>query len=303
MGKYKIIVTGGAGFIGSHIVDALIESGHEVHIVDDMSAGKQENINEKATLHIVDIRDREKLFPIFVGVDYVFHEAAVPRVQYSIENPIETHDINVNGLLNVLETSRLNKVKRVIFASSCSVYGDQDTLPIVESMKPSPISPYALHKYIGERYLKLYSEIYSLETVCLRYFNAYGPRQSVDGSYPLVIAKFLDLKRQVKPLMIVGTGENTRDYVNVRDIVRANILAMESGNVGNGEVINIGSGYQASVNKIAELVGGEVEHVAPRLEPKSLQAGIKKAKELLNWEPSITLEDGIKELVSTPIFL
>lgn len=294
MNKFKIIVTGGAGFIGSHIVDALILDGHEVHIVDDMSAGKEENINPKAVMHRVDIRDKEKLIPIFKGAKYVFHEAAVPQVQYSIEHPVETNDINVNGLLNVLEASRVNKVKRVIFASSCSVYGDQDRLPIVESMAPNPISPYALHKYIGEEYMKLYSQIYDVETVCLRYFNVYGPRQSVDGSYPLVIARFLDLRKQGKKLIVVGTGENTRDYVNVSDVAHANLLAMNSENVGKGEVINIGTGYQASVNKIAELVGGEVEHIAPRLEPKSLQAGILRAKELLNWEPKVTLEEGIK---------
>ncbi|HAE36462.1 MAG: hypothetical protein UR85_C0005G0030 [Candidatus Nomurabacteria bacterium GW2011_GWF2_35_66] len=297
MNKYKIIVTGGAGFIGSHIVDALVEEGHEVHIVDDMSAGKEENINPKATMHKLDIRDGEALLPIFAGATYVFHEAAIPQVQYSIEHPVETNDINVNGTLNVLEACRLNKVKRVVFASSCSVYGDQERLPIVEDMVPHPISPYALHKYIGEGHMKLYSEIYELETVCLRYFNVYGPRQSVDGSYPLVIARFLDLKKNGQKLIIVGTGENTRDYVNVADVARANILAMKGEKVGKGEVINIGTGYQASVNRIAELVGGEVEHIAPRLEPKSLQASISKAKELLGWEPSISLEEGIGELI------
>lgn len=292
----KIIATGGAGFIGSHIVDALVKEGHEVHIVDNMSAGKEENINPKATMHKLDIRDGEALLPIFAGATYVFHEAAIPQVQYSIDHPFITNDINVNGTLSVLEACRLNKVKRIIFASSCSVYGDQDTLPIVESMAPSPLSPYALHKHIGEGYMKLYTEIYGLETVSLRYFNVYGPRQSVDGSYPLVIARFLDLKKKGQKLIIVGNGENTRDYVNVADVVRANILAMKGEKVGKGEVINIGTGYQASVNKIAELVGGEVEHIAPRLEPKSLQAGISKAKEFLNWEPSISLEEGIKEL-------
>lgn len=301
MNKYKIIVTGGAGFIGSHIVDMLVLGGYEVHIVDDMSAGKEENINPKAIFHKVDIRDKELLIPIFKDAQYVFHEAALPQVEYSIQHPVETNDINVNGLLNVLEASKINKVKRVIFASSCAIYGNQEKLPITEDMSPSPLSPYALHKYIGEGYMKLYSEIYGVETVCLRYFNVYGPRQSVDGSYPLVIAKFLDLKKQGKSLMIVGTGENTRDYVNVKDIVRANIFAMESEKVGKGEIINIGTGYQASVNKIAEIVGGEVEHIAPRLEPQSLQAGIKKAKELLNWEPSITLEEGIKEMKESSI--
>ena len=148
----KIIVTGGAGFIGSHIVDALILDGYEVHIVDDMSAGKVENINPKATMHKVDIRDQQKLITIFAGATYVFHEAAMPRVQYSIENPIETNDINVNGLLCVLEACRVNNVKRLMFASSSSIYGEPDVLPTREDMDINPMSPYASHKYIGEVY-------------------------------------------------------------------------------------------------------------------------------------------------------
>lgn len=292
----KIIVTGGAGFIGSYIVDGLVLEGYEVHIIDNMFAGKEENLNPKAIFHKVDIRDKEALILLFKDAKYVFHEAAIPQVQYSIENPIETNDVNVNGLLNVLEASRINKVKRVMFASSCSVYGDQDKLPLIEEMISSPLSPYAAHKNIGEIYMKLYSQIYGVETVCLRYFNVYGPRQSVNGSYPLVIAKFLDLRKQNKPLLIVGNGENTRDYVNVLEIARANILAMKSEKVGNGEIINIGSGKQYSVNQIAELVGGPSSHIAPRIEPKNTQAGILKAKKLLSWEPSVNLEEGIKEL-------
>lgn len=292
----KVVVTGGAGFIGSHIVDALINDGYEVHVIDNLCAGKKENVNPKATLHIVDIREKEKLMPIFKDAKYVFHEAALPRVQYSIENPIETHEINVTGLLNVLEASRQNNVKRVIFASSCAVYGDQSTLPFKEDMIPKPLSPYAVHKYIGEIYLKLYAQIYGLETVSLRYFNVYGARQSVNGSYPLVIAKFLDLKKQNKPLLITGDGKNTRDYVSVKDIVQANLLAMKSEKIGKGEIINIGSGKQYSVNQIAELVGGSVEHIPPRIEPKSAEADISKAKEFLNWEPCVKIEDGILEL-------
>jgi UDP-glucose 4-epimerase len=292
----KIIVTGGAGFIGSHLVDALVEDGYEVHIVDNLSAGKKENVNSKAILHIVDIRDKEKLIPIFKNAEYVFHEAAVPQVQYSIENPIETNEINVGGILNVLEASRLNGAKRVIFASSCAIYGNQDKLPLMEEMIAQPLSPYATQKYIGEAYMKLYSQIYKLETVCLRYFNVYGSRQSVNGSYPLVIAKFLDLKKQNKPLQIVGSGDNTRDYVSVKDVIKANLLAMKNDKVGKGEVINIGAGKQYSVNQIAELIGGSIEHIPPRIEPQNFQADINKAKKLLNWEPKIKLEEGIKEL-------
>src|SRR3989344_1632552 len=178
----KVIVTGGAGFIGSHIVDALISDGYEVHIIDNMSAGKQENINPKAIFHNIDIRDKDKLLPIFKNTKYLFHEAAMPQVQYSIENPVETNDVNVNGLLCVLEASRVNKVKRVIFASSSAIYGDQDTMPIVESMEANPFSPYGAQKYVGEAYMKLYSQIYGVETVCFRNFNVYGPRQSATGS-------------------------------------------------------------------------------------------------------------------------
>ena len=292
----KIIVTGGAGFIGSNIVDALVAQGYEVHVVDNLCAGKKEKVNDKAILHVVDIRNMSELAPLFKDVRYVFHEAALPQVQYSIENPIETNEVNVVGTLNVLEASRINKVKRLIFASSCAVYGDQERLPVDEDMIASPLSPYAMHKYISEGYCALWSRLYGLETVCLRYFNVYGKGQSAQGSYPLVIAKFLDLKKEGKPLMIVGNGENTRDYVNVLDIAQANILAMKSDKVGHGEVINIGTGIQTSVNKIAELIGGEVEHIAPRIEPKNIEANIQKAKKFLNWEPGISLENGILEL-------
>ena len=292
----KIIVTGGAGFIGSNLVDALVELGYEVHVIDNLYAGKKENVNPKATLHIVDIREKEKLTPIFKDAKYVFHEAALPSVQYSIENPVETNDVNVDGLLNVFEASRINNVKRVIFASSCAVYGNQEKLPLKEDMVPVPLSPYAIHKLIGELYCRLYSEIYELETVCLRYFNVYGFRQSPTGAYPLVIAKFLDSKKQGKTLTVTGDGKNTRDYVSVKDIVKANILAIEGNKIGKGEVINIGGGKQYSVNQIAELVGGPVEHIPPRIEPRDAEADITKAKELLNWEPTVGLEEGILEL-------
>lgn len=292
----KVIVTGGAGFIGSHIVDMLVEEGYEVHIVDDMSAGKEENINKKATFHKVDIRDKEQLIPIFKDTKYVFHEAAMPRVQYSIENPIETNDVNVNGLISVLEACRVNNVKRLVLASSSSIYGEPNVLPTREDMNIDPMSPYALHKYIGENYLRLYSRIYNLETVNLRYFNVYGPRLNPEGSYPLVIGYFMKLLKQGKKLSITGDGSQTRDFVHVRDVARANLLAMKSEKVGKGEVINIGGGIRYSIKYIAELIGGEVEYVAPRIEPHDTEADISKAKEILDWSPVITLEDGIKEL-------
>lgn len=296
--KAKVIVTGGAGFIGSHIVDALIDLNYEVHIIDNLIAGKKENVNPRAFLHILDIREKEKLLEIFKDTEYVFHEAALPQVQFSIENPIESNDVNVNGLLNILEVCKISKVKKLIFASSCAVYGDQEILPLIETMKLNPLSPYAVQKYIGEIYCKLYSEIYNLKTVCLRYFNVYGERQSVNGSYPLVIARFLDLKRDGRSLTITGDGNNTRDYINVTDVVEANILAMESMNVGKGEIINIGTGRQFSVNEIARLIGGEVVYIEKRIEPRAIQADYTKAKDLLNWSPKISIEDGLQKLES-----
>ena len=292
----KIVVTGGAGFIGSHIVDALIDGGYEVHVVDNMSAGKKENVNPKAILHIVDIREKEKLIPIFKDAKYVFHEAAFPQVQYSIENPIETNEINVLGTLNVLEASRINKVKRVIFASSSAVYGNQEILPITESMEASPLSPYGAEKYIGEVYMKLYAQIYGLETISLRYFNVYGPRQSAKGAYASVIPKFIEFRQKNEPLSITGDGEQTRDFVNVRDIVSANILAMKGDKVGKGEVLNIGGSNQYSINYIAKLIGGDISYIPPRIEPRKTQASIARAKGFLNWEPCVMLEDGIAEL-------
>lgn len=292
----KIIVTGGAGFIGSHIVDALVDEGYEVHVVDNLCLGKKENVNPKAVSHIIDIRDKEKLIPIFKDAKYVFHEAAFPQVQYSIENPIETNGINVEGTLNVLEASRINKVKRVIFASSSAVYGDQAILPITESMEVNPLSPYGAQKYIGEVYMKLYAKIYDLETVSLRYFNVYGIRQSASGTYASVISKFIELRSNNQPLTITGDGEQTRDFVNVKDIVSANILAMESDKVGKGETINIGANKEYSVNYIAKLIGGPIAYIPARIEPRTSQASITKAKGFLNWEPCVMLEDGIAEL-------
>jgi len=292
----KIIITGGAGFIGSHIVDALVEEGYDVHIIDNLISGNKEHVNEKATLHIVDIRDREALMPLFKDVDYVFHKAALPQVQYSIENPLETNDVNVGGLLNVLEASRLNKVKKVIFASSSAVYGDPEVLPTVETMEAKPLSPYGAHKYIGEVYCKLYSQIYDLETVCFRYVNVYGRRQSAKGAYASVIPKFIEFKKNREPLIITGDGEQTRDFIYVRDVVRANILAMKSDKVWKGDIMNIGSGKDYSVNYIAKLIGGPVTYIEKRVEPRHSLADTSKAKNLLGWQAEVSLEEGVGEL-------
>lgn len=294
----KIIVTGGAGFIGSHLVDSLISLGYEVHVIDNLFSGKKEHVNSKAILHIADIRDGNSIFPLFEGVKYVFHEAALPQVQFSIENPLETNEVNVNGFLNVLEACRINKVKRLILASSSAIYGNQEILPTIETMEIGPLSPYGAQKYIDEVYCRLYSKIYNLETVCLRYFNVYGPRQNPEGAYATVIPRFFEFYKAGSPLVITGDGEQTRDFVNVKDVANANIQAMKSDKIGKGEVINIGGNNQYTINYIAGLIGGEITHIEPRIEPRNTQAGITKAKELMDWEPSVSLEEGILELKS-----
>lgn len=275
----KAVVTGGAGFIGKHLVAGLHKEGFDVVVVDIKETG--------------DVRKLDDLKTAFAGAQFVFHLAALPRVQYSIEHPQETHDTNVNGTLNVLLAARDCGVKRVILSSSAAVYGDQEVMPLREDMPAQPKSPYGLHKYIGENYCKLFSDIYGLQTVCLRYSNVYGPGADPNGAYALVVAKFIQQKQAGKVLTICGTGENTRDYVAVEDVVRANILAATSGSVGEAEVINIGSGKETSVNDIVKLVGGEVMHVEARLEPARSVADITRAKKLLGWEPKISFEDGI----------
>lgn len=293
----KVIVTGGAGFIGGNLTKALIEKGFDVHVIDNLSAGKKENVPVGATLHEKDITDFDSIKDLFVGVDYVFHLAALPRVQFSIEYPIESNDANVTGFVNVLTAAKDAKVKRVVYSASSSAYGDQDVLPLVETMEASPKSPYGLQKYIGELYCRLFSEVYGLPTVSLRYFNVYGPGQSSEGDYALVIAKFMKLKEEGKPLTITGDGKQTRDFTHVSDVVNANILAAESNNVGKGEVMNIGAGDNVTINKIAELIGGEIMYIPARLEPKDTRADFSLAKKLIGWEPTISIDKGIKDLL------
>ena len=292
----KYVVTGGAGFIGSNLTDMLIEAGHEVHVLDNLSGGKKENVNPKAIFHLADITKPEEIGHIFKGMDGVFHLAALPRVQYSIEFPIETNEVNINGTMNVLLAAKEAGVKRVVYSASSAAYGDQDRLPLEESMLPKPKSPYGLQKYVGEHFMRLWSEIYGLETVSLRYFNVYGPRQSDEGAYALVVAKFLKLKKEKKPFTITGDGLQTRDFVHVRDVARANILAMESDMVGKGEYMNIGGGKKYSVLEIAKIIGGEYEFVPARIEPRETLADTKRAEFLLGWKPMENFEEGIEEL-------
>lgn len=293
----KVIVTGGAGFIGSHLVDALIEKGFEVIVIDNLSTGKKENINSKADFFREDIRDLEKIKPIFQGADYVFHLAARPRVPFSIEFPHEAHTNNALGTLHVLMAARDAGVKKMVFSSSSSVYGYQDKLPFHEEMATLPRSPYAFQKFIGEQYCRLFYELYGLPTVSLRYFNVYGPRISFEGSYVLAMGKFLQQRLNNEPLTIEGDGEQTRDFTHVKDVIRANILAAESDKVGKGEVINIGASNNHSIKKVAELIGGQTVNLPIRAGdmPHTL-ADISRAKNFLGWEPTIHIEEGIQEL-------
>ena len=281
----KIIVTGGAGFIGSHLVKELSSLGHEVRVYDIKLDPK------------LDVRDLDATKEFIKGAEYVFHLAAIPSVQYSLEHPEETHRTNLEGTMNVLIASNDAKVKRIIFASSCSVYGDTEIFPTTESVPAQPKSPYALEKFESEEYLKLFSRVYNLSTVSLRYFNVYGSGQSSTGAYVTAIAKFLKNKSKGKPSTIFGDGEQTRDFVNVADVVSANIKVLTSDKIVKGEVINIGSGKATSINKIAEIIGGEVGHAEARIEPRNALGDISLAKKLLDWEPKVSLEEGIKVLL------
>jgi len=294
----KILVTGGAGFIGSNLVDKLIDEGHKVFVIDNFSTGKKENLNKKAIFYKADICDLNKILPLFKEINYVFHLAADPRVVFSVKNPIESHKVNIDGTLNVLHASYKNKVKRLIFASSSAVYGDTKKLPLKEDITPNPVSPYGLHKLIDEYYCKLFSNLYNLETVCLRYFNVYGPRMDPNGPYALVIGKFLKLRKENKPLTIYGDGKQTRDFVYVDDVIKANILAMKNKKVGRGEVINICSEKNYSINYIAKLIGGKKIYLpARRGEMRHTLGDNSLTKKLLGWKPKINIEEGIKRLI------
>lgn len=285
------LVTGGAGFIGSNLVDELVKRGWRVKVIDNLANGKRANLNPKAEFYKLDIRQLAKIKPVFKGVDYVFHLAALPRVQPSIIDPVGSHDVNLNGTLNVLVAARDAKVKKLIYSASSSAYGNQSIMPLRENMPANPMSPYAAQKYMGEQYCRLFSELYGLPAVCLRYFNVYGRRQPLEGAYTLVLGIFIRQRLAGKPMTIVGDGQQRRDFTSVIDVVRANILAANSARVGRGEVINIGRGSNHSVNEIADIIGGPRINVAPRIEPKETLADNSLAKELLGWKPTVNLPE------------
>ncbi|MDD5433189.1 MAG: NAD-dependent epimerase/dehydratase family protein [Candidatus Pacebacteria bacterium] len=294
----KVLVTGGAGFIGSHLVDKLVEMGHHVLVLDNLVNGKREKVNPKAEFHQIDICDFETMSLYFKDIDYVFHLAALPRVPLSIEDPVGTSKVNISGTINVLEAGKRTGVKRVINTSSSAVYGNQDKQPLQENMTPNPISPYGLQKWVGEKFSKIYSELYGLPVVSVRPFNVFGPGIDVDSGYSSVLGRFLKLNSQNKPLTIDGDGEQTRGYCFVVDLVEAFILAMGSQKIKGGEVINAGSDKAYSINYLAGLIGGEKIYGPERPgDIRHTKADISNAKELLGWEPKMSFDEGVKRTI------
>ena len=291
----RVIVTGGAGFIGSHLVDKLIEQKIEVIVFDDLSTGKIENVNPKAKLIDQVTTYNQATFnkSDFEGVDTIFHLAASTSVQESIEQPLWYNQNNVNGLLNILTAAAtIDTIKRVVFSSSSSVYGDAKS-PTSENHSLNPISPYALSKLIGEQYCKLFSKIYDLDTVCLRYFNVYGDRMNNEG-YKLVFPIFKEQKINNKPLTINNDGEQRRDFIHVDDIVDANILVANHKSNFNFDIYNVGSGINYSINEIADMFGGEKQYGNKVIEPFETLAEMAKIDLDLDWKPKSDLKKWIK---------
>lgn len=289
----KVLVTGVAGFIGSNLADRLLAEGYDVIGIDNLSTGKKENIPDGVQFIEGDIREgHEKTME---GVDTVFHLAALPRIQPSITNPITSNQVNVDGTLRVLFSAYKAGVKRVVYSASSSVYGD-NKLPLKESMTPKPKTPYSLQKLIGEQYCELFSsELYNLDTVCLRYFNVYGERQADEGAYATVIGIFLKQRANGYPLTIVGTGKRTRDFTYVGDVVDANIKAMNHKGKLKGAVMNIGTGERHSVKQIADWISKNQTYIPDRPgEIKDTLADNKKATTILKWKPTKKLEEWIK---------
>ncbi len=295
--KKKAVVTGGAGFIGSHMVELLLSKNYSVLAIDDMSNGQQDNIDifrnnpdyEFRRLDLATDFDDS----IFKGATYVFHMAALADIVPSIEQPLRYHNANVTGTIRVLEACRKYGVKKLIYAASSSCYGIPDECPTPETAEVRPQYPYAFTKYAGELYAIFWHKLYNLPVVSLRYFNVYGPRGRTNDTYGAVFKVFLAQKLHNKPLTIVGDGTQTRDFTYVTDVVKATLIAAECDVVG--EIINIGTGKPQSVNYLAKLIGGKTVHIPKRPgEPESTHADITKARKLLKWAPEVSFEEGVK---------
>ena len=300
-----MVVTGGAGFIGSHVSEELAERGYYVIVLDDLSTGKMENIGlllKKKDAEFIhgSITDLPLLQRVFQGVEYVFHQAALPRVVRSIEDPLSVNEVNIKGTLDVLLAARDSGVRKVIYASSSSVYGEPLALPQKEDMPPNPLSPYALTKLAGEYYCNVFRRIYGLSTVCLRYFNVYGSRQDSQSQYATAVPAFIGRVSQNLPPIIFGDGEQSRDFTFIEDIVRANILAAENNAEG---IYNIGSGKSATINQLAETILNLMQkslkpiHNEPRPgDPRHTLADISRARGF-GYEPKWTLNDGLRKTI------
>lgn len=301
----SVLVTGGAGFIGSHLVDKLVQLGAKVKVLDDFSTGKRENIahllDGKLELIEGSLTDAETVRRAVEGVEVVFHQGALPSVARSVEDPLTTHQVNATGTLLLLLASRDAGVGRVVFASSSSIYGDTPTLPKREDMTPNPKSPYALSKLIGEHLCRLFWELYGLETVSLRYFNIFGPRQDPASQYAAVIPRFVTALLKGERPVIYGDGEQTRDFTFVENCIQANLLAATKPNVA-GEVFNVGAGVQTSVNDLFRLIrsligADDIEPIYAPPRPGDVRhslAEITKAERLLGYKPVVSLEEGLK---------
>ena len=300
------LVTGGAGFIGSHLVEALAERGERVRVLDDFSTGRRENLAAVAD-HIEllegDVADPETVERAVAGCDYVLHLAAIASVQASLENPRRTHQVNVNGTLNVLEAARRASVQRVVFASSAAVYGDHTALPLREELPPCPLSPYAATKAAGEAYCSAFHASYGLPTVALRFFNVYGPRQDPANPYSGVISIFAARIARGERPVIYGDGKQTRDFVYVTDVARAALLVCEQ-EAAVGDVFNVAGGKQTSVLQLAAVLNQVLDtSLTPTFAParsgevRFSQADVRRAREALEWEPQVTLQEGLSRLV------
>jgi nucleoside-diphosphate-sugar epimerase len=305
---FRVMVTGGAGFIGSNLTEALLKKGHQVRVLDNFSTGKRENLifeKQDPSLEIIDgdIRDLETCQKVTKGVHYVFHQAALPSVPRSVEDPLTTHFVNANGTLNILLAARDAGVKRVIYASSSSIYGDTPTLPKKEDMPPNPLSPYALQKYIGEQYARLFFQLYGLETVSLRYFNIFGPKQDPASIYSAVIPKFIKALLRNDAPVIFGDGEQSRDFTYIDNVVHANLLAMSAERL-QGEAVNIACGKRTSLNQLLDILKAALgSHVSPvykesrKGDVKHSLAEISRGKHVIDYDPQVDIETGLKKTV------
>ena len=297
--KNSVIITGGAGFIGSHLVDQLLEKGNQIIVLDNFSTGRPQNLDhvkEKIQIIECDISKPGQWQDLFNNIGYVFHLAALADIVPSIQNPESYYKSNVNGTFNVLEACRKHNVKKIVYSASSSCYGIPDEYPTKETAEIRPQYPYALTKNLGEQLIMHWCQLYEIPAVSLRFFNVYGPRSRTSGTYGAVFGVFLAQKLAGKPYTVVGDGKQTRDFTFVSDIVAAIIVAAESDT--SGEIINIGSDNTYSVNRLVDLLGGDVVHIPKRPgEPDCTWADITKAKKLLNWQPKVSLEKGVSILL------